>query len=189
LRRLTVVTVGAGRRSSACLSSPPERMNVVSAETPMTDHFYTFNSSPEQLRRWGARGGQSIRPQPAGPAHTSSDATPTCPAMCRAPSNHREKHRDPRRTFSLAARSGKATVLKQSSTAAPMRSFGGIRRKSGISPAIRAMTEGEFANSRFGRVCGCRGRTECILLPNIIAVPYRHSAPEQPCKRFPGLAV
>jgi hypothetical protein len=25
----------------------------------MTDHFYTFNTSPEQLRRLGARGGRA----------------------------------------------------------------------------------------------------------------------------------
>jgi hypothetical protein len=25
----------------------------------MTDHFYIFDASPEQLRRWGARGGKA----------------------------------------------------------------------------------------------------------------------------------
>ena len=34
-------------------------MNVVSAIDTMTDHFYTFITSPEQLRRLGARGGRA----------------------------------------------------------------------------------------------------------------------------------
>jgi hypothetical protein len=34
-------------------------MNVVSAIDTMTDHFYTFNTSPEQRRRQGARGGRA----------------------------------------------------------------------------------------------------------------------------------
>ena len=32
---------------------------MVSAIDTMTDHFYTFNTSPEQLRRLGARGGRA----------------------------------------------------------------------------------------------------------------------------------
>jgi hypothetical protein len=59
LHRLLVGTVGAGRLFSACLCPPPEVMNVVSAIDTMTDHFYTFNTSPEQLRRLGARGGRA----------------------------------------------------------------------------------------------------------------------------------
>ena len=56
---------GAAKRSvagddSTCLCCPPELMNVVSARDTMTDHFYTFNSSAEQRRRVGARGGRAF---------------------------------------------------------------------------------------------------------------------------------
>jgi hypothetical protein len=48
----------AGRPLWPCFVVPPELMNVVSQDT-MTDHFYTFDKSPEQLRRLGARGGRA----------------------------------------------------------------------------------------------------------------------------------
>jgi len=35
-------------------------MNVVSVGDTMTDHFYTFDASPERCRRLGARGGRAF---------------------------------------------------------------------------------------------------------------------------------
>ena len=35
-------------------------MNVVSAGDTMTDHIYTFDVSPDRLRRLGARGGRAF---------------------------------------------------------------------------------------------------------------------------------
>jgi hypothetical protein len=35
-------------------------MNVVSAIDTMTDHFYTFDASPERQRRLGSRGGRAF---------------------------------------------------------------------------------------------------------------------------------
>jgi hypothetical protein len=56
---LSVGTIGVGRRFLPCFVFPPELMNVVSARPHMTDHFYTFHKSPEELRRLGARGGRA----------------------------------------------------------------------------------------------------------------------------------
>ncbi len=74
----------ARRPLSTCLCPPPELMNVVSASHAMSDRFYTFNKSPEQLRRLGARGGRAYaRNQRARQAllATSPKAIPP-PATC-----------------------------------------------------------------------------------------------------------
>jgi hypothetical protein len=55
---LPVVTEGAERPFFGLHVFSIRAMNVVSQDT-MTDRLYTFNISPEQLRRLGARGGRA----------------------------------------------------------------------------------------------------------------------------------
>ena len=55
---------------------------------------------------------QSLRPQPASEAGTASFATQGCPATRGTARNDSGKHRRPRRTLPLAARGGKAIVLR-----------------------------------------------------------------------------
>ena len=62
-------------------------------------------TTPLGSARW-----QSVRPQPASPSRPSSHTTRTRPVACRIAGNCCRQHRRPRRTLSMAARSGEATV-------------------------------------------------------------------------------
>jgi len=127
----------------------------------MTQYPYIlFNKSPEQLRLLGARGGRAYGGSEAGPARPSRDATTSRPCARCVPGPHRGKHPRAGRTLSLAARCGKATVLKTASTPgavpanSPVRFDGsrGPRRRVAEGSALASLEFDKFTRGNSGRM-------------------------------------
>ena len=132
--RLFIVTICARRPLSACLWSPPQRMNVVSGDHHGRPFLHPLQQDPRASTPPGSARRQSSRLQPASSSRPHARAPYGRPASPGAQGNHRRSHRRPGRTISLASGCGKATLREPAFLPADGGSHGGKRRLSGALP-------------------------------------------------------